>query len=128
MSVKIIDGRTIEYRPISDFIGEEKGKRWGKSTWSVVTTSNDNPHISLQLERLEKCGPIDRKPDYNEIVYVQDGELIITSEGQPHHLYQGDVMIVTSGDIYVFEVPEYVALLIVYHPPLDKCVPYIRTT
>ncbi|MFC1980286.1 hypothetical protein ACFLVS_05525, partial [Chloroflexota bacterium] len=53
MGVKVVDGRNIKFRPISDYIeGIEKSNQHDK--WGMVFTSKDNANLSVMIERLHE--------------------------------------------------------------------------
>ena len=121
--MKIIEGQAIRFHPMAHYTGEERARGWENSHWSVLSSSKDNPRISVQMRQLGKIGTADREARCDEVVYVQDGEIVYSHEGRSFHLHQGDLILINAGDSYTIEVPDHAALLIVYHPPLDSRTP-----
>ena len=120
MGVKVVDGRSVKFRPIQDYVPDVSGGCKGQVSTDdigLVFTSKDNPDISAHLERFRNW-PSDFTYTWDEIVYIIDGGGSITCEGKTHHFYKGDMVLVNKGSVVHWDTP-YCAVVAFDHPPLD---------
>ncbi|MFC1979970.1 cupin domain-containing protein [Chloroflexota bacterium] len=125
MGVKVVDGRTLKFKPISDYITiVESGTEY--DTWSHVFTSKDNPNASLMVERMVKGYAAEPTYTTTEIGYVLEGEGIGICEGKTIRVHKGDFILVEKGSTVRWQIDSFLTTVTFNTPALDAAYPQFR--